>query len=89
MARVMVRGKTQDFLFLQARAELEDALSQYHELVDLQDDVSSLCRLVDHLHQLTNRQEREMADLEGNVEANTKRLQKAARDVQTARKGYR
>lgn len=86
LARVMVKNKQQDFLFLQARAELEDALSQYSELIELQEDVSSLCQLVNHLNRLTQRQEVEVGAMEVEMNGATRALKNGARDVAKARK---
>jgi hypothetical protein len=87
MARVMIKGKPQDYLFLQAKAELEDAVVQYQELLELREEVSGLCQMVNHLHQLTNAQASEMDQLESAAEVNTNAINRGVRDVETARGG--
>jgi hypothetical protein len=86
LARVMVRGKRQDYLFLQARSELEDALSQYNEIMELRDEVKGLCALVNTLHRLTDRQARELQATEEAVDRATDTLKQGVKDLKAARR---
>jgi syntaxin 1B/2/3 len=86
LARALVKQRREDFLFLQARAELEDALAQYHQIIELKEDVTELCRLVTTLHQLSSNQTQELQAVEQGLNGAEHNMERGVANLRTARK---
>lgn len=86
MAQKLVRANRQDHIFLQARAELEDAMRQHAEILDLQREVQDLYRVVKDLHTLTQAQTQQLGAVQDAAQSAHRSLEKGVGELRKARK---
>jgi len=89
MAQQLLNANKQDSIFLQARAELEDALAQRDEVLELERSVIELHDMIKDLHRLVTMQHEQLELIAESAEKAETRTRKAVGDLEKAKKAQK
>ena len=89
MAQQLLNANKQDSIFLQARAELEDALQQRDDVLELERSVLELHDMIKDLHRLVTMQHEQLELIADSAEKAENRTRKAVGDLEKAKKAQK